>query len=699
MQPQCNTMQKRPPCWTPEEDQILLRIIPLHRHLRRTNGFKRTHFVNWKDVFVQWNAEGAQPRPNCEALRNRYNNLMKHSWDASELGSSPEQPGGGNPSNAITSYEHQGAPWEGTLLEEGRVEEMQVAADEAAADEATVDVPALPRQSMSQLSTAEEHCGSSTVAAARHVGAGTDGHAAPSFAFVDAKNPDHAVYIFNSSYYGGMPDHIEDILVRETWQLDEEAFGGCPDQRSIDGSALKGEGGSKSLCRGYAVQDGTRWMVAEHVGLPSQRVLSFDELFDCKLMVSLWRTGKEGRPPVPEPRVGHGVFDKVQELHDAFEKLAWIAWRAKRDTNMAAALEAETLTEPTRVQISGGAAGMQTLEIDVRLFGVPGITGVTWNAHPVVDGNPRKVEKDGSYSAESTDSSSYRIVNTFPPASRGSGAGHNDDADTMEQRVKHLGIKHSAASVLFLYARDPYELMVGGEFNMVLRAGPKGVWKKKTMPKTGSTLAVSAKKALLVVNHASKSYHMASTPAAKRDATEGERDVIETMQPGTRTRTASSVDAPKVLVVRGSVVMHTSEVPTVSSHLAWLKEQTGSLAAALTAKQKRWRVEYGIGPINQNEKLRISLAPLRARVKDFPVNGPQEGITDESMAPFFALAWEHRKAFYALGADGRKCDGAEELDDDWESGTDSEGEESAEPEEAEAPLAPRVRKAAEKYGY
>ena len=48
----------------------------------------------------------------------------------------------------------------------------------------------------------------------------------------------------------------------------------------------------------------TRWMVAEHVGLTSQRVLSFSELFDCKLMVILWQTGKEGRPPVPEPREG-----------------------------------------------------------------------------------------------------------------------------------------------------------------------------------------------------------------------------------------------------------------------------------------------------------------------------------------------------------------------------------------------------------
>ena len=597
---------------------------------------------------------------------------------------------------ALLLEHEQGAALDGSLLPPpvpSAVEDME-ADMEAAFDEAALGEVA-DELATAQETTAEEavqHNGATPPA--RHVGTGTGGRVAPRYAFVDAKDPDHAAYIFDASYYRGVPESITDVLVRETWQLDEGAYGGCPDQRSIDGRALKGEAGSKSLCRGYAVQDGTRWMIAQHVGLATHQVLSFSELFDCKLMVHLWQTGKEGRPPVPEPRSGAQLFDKVCDLRKAFEQLAWTARNAKRETNFEAALEVEALTEPVYCEISGADSKMLTVPIDVRLFGVPGITGVTWNVQPVVDGKPCKVEKKGSYAAESTEAASYRIVNNFPPASRGSGAAHCDDADVMEQRVKHLGIKHSAASVIFLYSRDPYELMVGGEFNMILPKGPKGIWKKSTMPKTGTTLCVSSKEALLVVNHASKSYHMASAAAAVRNACEGEPDLIDAMQPGTRTRTTSDSDSPKVVCIRGSVVMHTSEVPIVSVLLARKKKEEGSLAAALTAKQKRWRVEYGIGALNANERVRPSLAPLRARVKDFPINGPLDGITEETMAPFFKRAWEHRTEFYALGADGGACDGAEELEHDRSSDTDSEGDESA--EEADAAPAPRVRKAPER---
>ena len=81
-------------------------------------------------------------------------------------------------------------------------------------------------------------------------------------------------------------------------------------------------------------------------------------------------------------------------------------------------------------------------------------------------------------------------------------------------------------------------------------------------------------------------------------------------------------------------------------------------------------------------------------MKNFPINGPPDGITEETMAPFFAKAWAHRTEFYALGADGGACDGAEELEHDRSSDTDSEGDESA--EEADAAPAPRVRKAPER---
>ena len=159
------------------------------------------------------------------------------------------------------------------------------------------------------------------------------------FMFKAAKDPERSVFIFDLHYFAGVEQKIVDILVRNAWQLDPKAHGGARDQRSMDGQAMKSEAGMMSTVKGYARQAGTRWMVAEHVGLVSQRALTFDELFDLTLMVEYWQTGKEGRPPVPEARVGTQLLEKIPEQKEALTKLAWKAVEAKRITNPEAAAE------------------------------------------------------------------------------------------------------------------------------------------------------------------------------------------------------------------------------------------------------------------------------------------------------------------------------------------------------------------------
>ena len=305
----------------------------------------------------------------------------------------------------------------------------------------------------------------------------------------------------------------------------------------------------------------------------------------------------------------------------------------------------------------------------------------------------------GSLCEESRLTSSYRIDSCFPPTARGSAKAHCDDADKMRHRVTHLGLKHSSLSVLLLYTRDPYNIMVGGEFNMALA--------KNAMLMTGPTIHVSAKNPLMVVSHSSKFYHMASASAAVREVGVGEPDIVETLLPGRRTRAEHEGNSPKVVAIRGSVVLHTSEVPIVSALLAREREQevgVGNLAAALTAKQKRWRVELGIGPLNANERSRSSLAALRWRVRDFPINGEEDKITKESMAPYFAQAHARRAEFYNLGLDLDPCDGAEELElhegMDPEAGGgegDDPGDEPADEDEASRPTPARKRRAPKQY--
>ena len=103
---------------------------------------------------------------------------------------------------------------DGSLLAGGRAEEVE----DMEIDEMDVDEAALCEVAdelvTAQETTAEEavqHNGATV--AARHLGTGdervarTGGAAAagPSYAFVDAMQPDHAVYIFDNSYYHGVP--------------------------------------------------------------------------------------------------------------------------------------------------------------------------------------------------------------------------------------------------------------------------------------------------------------------------------------------------------------------------------------------------------------------------------------------------------------------------------------------------------------
>ena len=129
------------------------------------------------------------------------------------------------------------------------------------------------------------------------------------------------------------------------------------------------------------------------------------------------------------------------------------------------------------------------------------------------------------------------------------------------------------------------------------------------------------------------------------------------------------------------------------------------MAAALTAKQKRWRVRMGIAPMNANERNRPTLAWLRADVGHFPVNGPRDEITVEAMEPYFAAACRMSHKFYALGADLACC--KHEDDEWWDDGRDGEegessGEEGEEREEGEGDeeevlSRKRVRKAPERF--
>ena len=165
------------------------------------------------------------------------------------------------------------------------------------------------------------------------------------------------------------------------------------------------------------------------------------------------------------------------------------------------------------------------------------------------------------------------------------------------------------------------------------------------------------------------------------------------MQPGVRTRALSENTSSKVVAVRGSNVLHTSELPVVSAHHAREKlRRTGKRAAALTAKQKRWRVLMGIAPLNANERTRASLAYLRKKVSAFPVNGPQECITLTSMAPYFIRANTLRHQFDTLGAQEECCESDEEFEE-------ADVESSAESQEGEEHviMQARVRKAPEKY--
>jgi hypothetical protein len=83
----------------------------------------------------------------------------------------------------------------------------------------------------------------------------------------------------------------------------------------------------------------------------------------------------------------------------------------------------------------------------------------------------------------------------------------------------------------------------------------------------------------------------------------------------------------------------------------------------------------GIAPMNQNEQQRASLAWLRERVSGYPVNGPSEGITEASMAPYFEKARALMDQFYALGDCTTCCEGDGDFECHTSSSSDSDMDE------------------------
>ena len=71
-----------------------------------------------------------------------------------------------------------------------------------------------------------------------------------SFQFSQAGNPDRTCFVMSKEYHAGIEPRIVEGFVRHAGLLHCSAFGGAPDQRTMDGRAMKTEGGSKSTVRG-----------------------------------------------------------------------------------------------------------------------------------------------------------------------------------------------------------------------------------------------------------------------------------------------------------------------------------------------------------------------------------------------------------------------------------------------------------------
>ena len=338
------------------------------------------------------------------------------------------------------------------------------------------------------------------------------------------------MYVFAANSFEGVSDEVTQMLVRHAGLVDESVFGGSPDKRSNGNRAMKTEIGQKSTGRGYAVGNGTRWLVGERMGTTEEVALGFDEMFDVSVMVDHWKNGKEGRPPLPELRAGHYLLEVDKDLKAAFATLAKQADAAKHAVQPESAREDAAATAPTQVEVTG-KAGRRTSELAISLLGTS-YTGATWNMELVNDGSPLpKLEQEGSLSPASRKPHSLRISDKFPAADRGSGHAHADNYDKQKHRIAHLGLKHSSLAALFLYAYDPYDLLIGGEFNLIL-SDSQG----QALPRRGATLHVSPHKAPLLLGHQSAHWHMPSCTKTMRALTDDEPDAVASLQTGSQTR-------------------------------------------------------------------------------------------------------------------------------------------------------------------
>ena len=163
----------------------------------------------------------------------------------------------------------------------------------------------------------------------------------------------------------------------------------------------------------------------------------------------------------------------------------------------------------------------------------------------------------------------------------------------------------------------------------------------------------------------------------------------------TRGEAAEEKRSEKVVGARGSVVLHTSKAPVRAAAVC---RRARGVAFAVNSRQKREFVSLGLIPLNSNERLRQKWSALKAKVENYPINGPAELCTAEAMAPYCAAALEHRDAILAMGGSDEYTSDCEYTSDAAETSEDvDEFVNGGEAAEARTPK--RVRIAREWYGF
>ena len=506
----------------------------------------------------------------------------------------------------------------------------------------------------------------------------------PEVMYKHTVDPDRQIFVMSPEHPLRMSDTFVKAIVKNADKF--AYFSGTPDKRS-NGESLKSEQWTKSSGMGQGPH--TLWCSSVATGTPDERALTFEEHFDPHTGATYH--GTFGRPFLPteaEMRKGTGLVkgpEAVPEIHDEMENHAKQGAAAKRILNPVSAAEDEKATEPTFAYTSN-ATGFIELPIKIAYLGVPGWTGATLNLTLQYDTPQTKGQEQWvTHSDDSLREGWYEILSTFPPESQGSAKMHADTLDKM--KLEHLGMPHYSLSTLNLWMYDPYNIMIGGMYYAAI--GKKDARGK--LPKAGATLAVSARHACPMVAHQSQFMHMAGGVGSTRATTALEGDVVDALQTGRRMLTRGSADETSLKRVgaRGSVVLHTSKGPVRTA--AGVRRARG-VAFAYNSRQKRELVSLGLLPLNTNEKTRPKHAALKAKVENYPINGPRELCTVEAMAPFCAAALAHKDAIMAMGDSDEYSSEPEE--------DEAEDDDSPEPAAAvDGSIGKRARSSPERLGW